>query len=110
MSDAPVVKWKRYTQTAGRDDYNRPIAGYLDPVVIDADFAPESTTEPRDGSSHRVISDAKLILDDPIDYDQRDRFTVAGDEYDVEGKTQGWVGRYSGMTFGQEIRLRKVTG
>lgn len=109
MAEAPVVEWEQYS-TTGRDAFNRPIGGYLAPVVIDASFAPESTVEPRDGTSERVISTAKLILSTPIDYTSQDRFLVDGKAYTAEGITPGWYGRYSGASFGQEILLQRVTG
>lgn len=110
MGDPPVIEWKRYTPTAGRDEFNRPTSGFLDPVPIDAAFAPESTAEPRDGSSLRVISTAKLIVDDPIDYGARDEFLVDGAAYTAEGVRPGWFGKYTGHSFGQEILLQRVTG
>lgn len=110
MHEGPLIEWLRYSESAGTDEFNRPTSGHLDPVVIDASFAPESTAEPRDGSSNRVISTAKLIVDDPIDYDPRDLFRVDGVDYMAEGKRPGWVGKYSGAVFGQEILLKRVVG
>lgn len=110
MPEPPLVQWKRYTADGGRDAFNRPTSGFLDPVPIDASFAPETTVEPRDGSSQRVVSTAKLYLDDPIDYTARDEFLVDGQAYTAEGVSPGWFGKYTGYSFGQEILLQRVVG
>ena len=83
-------------------------------------FAPESTVEPRGRGggagadstlSQRVISEAKLYLDPPIDYTSQDQFTARGTRFEVEGESMGgWDNPYTGNGYGQEILLRRVTG
>lgn len=105
----PVIKWKRYVE-GGEDPYGKPKESFADPVTIPADFAPTRSEEPIDGLTTRVVYDAQLILDEPIDYDARDRFLVDGVEYQAEGVGGTWWGRYSRRLFGQVIEIRRSDG
>ena len=87
------------------DGYRVPDS-FRDPVTIPAAFAPESTLEPREGLGVRVVSDAQLVLREPIDYDARDVFLVDGVPYQAEGVTPAWWGMFSRRRFGQVIKLR----
>ena len=105
----PVVHWKKYVQ-GGKDAYGKPKDSWAAPVPIPADFAPTRSEEPRDGLTTRVVYNAQLVLDKPIDYDPRDRFLVDGVEYEAEGVGGTWWGRYSRRMFGQVIEIRRPDG
>lgn len=102
----PVVGWKRHVPGGVDADGYRVPDTFRDPVVIPAAFAPESTVEPREGLDVRVVSDAQLVLREPIDYDARDVFLVDGVPYQAEGVTPAWWGMFSRRLFGQVIKLR----
>lgn len=105
------VVWHRYTE-GGVDEHGDPAPGAFENVELaGVGYAPESTVEPRDGASQRVVSEAKLYLSVPIDYGARDEFTVRGVRFEVEGDAAGgWVNPFTGWSAGQEILLRRVTG
>lgn len=105
----PVVHWKKYVQ-GGKDAYGKPKDSWVAPVPIRADFAPTRSEEPRDGLTTRVVYNAQLVLDKPIDYDPRDKFLVDGVEYEAEGVGGTWWGRYSRRMFGQVIEIRRPDG
>jgi hypothetical protein len=106
-----AVRWHRYTE-GGVDEYGDPAPGGFEDVDLPgAGFASESTVEPRDGASQRVVSEAKLYLSEPIDYGAQDEFTVRGARFGVEGDSAGgWSNPFTGWAAGQEILLRRVTG
>lgn len=106
-----AVTWHRFTG-GGVDDYGDPApGGFQDVDLPGAGFAPESTEEPRDGASQRVVSQAKLYLTEPIDYSSQDEFTVRGVRFEVEGASMGgWSNPFTGWAAGQEIMLKRVTG
>jgi hypothetical protein len=105
------VLWHRFTGS-GVDQYGDPAPiGFEDVELTGVGFAPESTVEPRDGASQRVVSEAKLYLSEPIDYSSQDEFTVRGVRFEVEGDAAGgWMNPFTGWSAGQEILLRRVTG
>lgn len=105
------VTWHRYTE-GGVDEWGDPAPGdFVDVELPGAGFAPESTQEPRDGASQRVVSEAKLYLSEPIDYGSRDQFTARGVRFAVEGDAAGgWLNPFTGWAAGQEILLRRATG
>lgn len=105
----PVIEWLRY-QAGEEDEYGKPTEGFHDPVPLDAGFAPQATTEPREGTTVRVEGDAQLVLKTPIDYDARDRFRVDGVVYQAEGVAAPWYGMFSRCLFGQVINLRRLNG
>lgn len=102
----PVVQWKRHVPGGVDADGYRVPDTFREPVTIPAAFAPESTLEPREGLGVRVVSDAQLVLREPIDYDARDVFLVDGVPYQAEGVTPAWWGMFSRRRFGQVIKLR----
>lgn len=106
-----AVVWHRYTG-GGVDEYGDPApGGFQDVELPGVGFAPESTVEPREGSSQRVVSEAKLYLTEPIDYSARDEFTARGVRFEVEGDSAGgWMNPFTGWSAGQEILLKRVTG
>lgn len=106
-----AVVWHRHSG-GGVDDWGDPAPdGFEDVELSGVGYAPESTEEPRDGASHRVVSQAKLYLSEPIDYSARDEFTARGVRFEVEGDSAGgWMNPFTGWSAGQEILLRRVTG
>lgn len=106
----PVIKWipyyePYYTDANGR----RREASEPEGTVIDAAFAPETTSESASaGGAQRIISEAKLYLRKPIKYSQRDFFRIDGVLHQAVGQNPGWYGRYSRQLFGQEILLKRV--
>lgn len=108
MLSAPRVYWEKFVEGGVDEDFYPIPDGYAEPVPVAADFAPEATKEPRDGTTTRVVSDAQIVLDKPIDHDPRDRFIVNGVRYQAEGKALPWFGRYSKRLFGQVIPVRRL--
>lgn len=102
-----IVRWLR-------DDRNahgqlRPV--YADPVDVPGvgvDFP--STSEPRDGTSNRHISDVKIFLPPGCSVGARDEIYVRGDKYQVEGNAPSISNFFTGTTFATEVDLTKVTG
>lgn len=106
----PVVQWKRWVSGGTDESGRRRRDEFAAPVVIPAAFAPQTVEEPRDGTTVRVVAGAQLILREPIDYDERDRFLVDGVEYQAEGTAPAWWGMFSRRRFGQVIELRGTDG
>lgn len=102
--------WHRWRDSAGRDDYGKPLPGGYSSVDLDGvGFAPEATDE--DTPDNRVTSQAKLYLRPAIPYSAKDQFTIRGERYGVTGTSQGgWVNPFTGTDHGQEIKLVRVTG
>lgn len=111
FEDGEPVTWHRY-RGGGTDRYGDPAPATFEDVVLErVGFAPESTVEPRDAASQRVVSEAKLYLAEPIDYTAQDEFTARGVRFGVEGQSAGgWLNPFTGWAAGQEILLRRVTG
>jgi hypothetical protein len=110
--------WHRYA-AGTEDDYGEQSGHTFTDKPLDEipgqsiAFAPEEVhaPEPRDGTSQRVVSEARLYLDVPIAYGARDQFTVRGVRFEVEGESLGgWENPYTGGSSGQEIRLQRITG
>lgn len=102
--------WHRWID-GGTDEYGGKQPGtYVDQDLRSVGFAPEGTAE--DTPDRRVVTNAELILQgSSIAYSARDRFTVRGVTYGVEGTSAGgWRNPFTGRTPGQVILLKRVTG
>ena len=111
FANGESVIWHRWRDSAGKDEYGEPLPGGYSPVDLGGvGFAPESTEE--DSPDRRVTSSAKLYVSgSSIPYCPKDQFTVRGERYAVDGRSQGgWVNPFTGVNHGQEIKLVRVTG
>lgn len=71
-------------------------------------FDPGSSSEPRDGGD-RVIVEPTVYMPPAVVFAPRDRVTVRGIKYEVEGVTRQWV-HPSGSSKGNAATLRVVSG
>lgn len=72
-------------------------------------FDPGSSSEPREPGHERVISEPTLYLPPGVTFDSRDRVTVRGVLYEVEGDTREWRHELLGPR-GNVVTLREVKG
>lgn len=105
---APGVVWRRYVEGEEEGEFGEKSVSWVDTPIVAA-FAPTSTSEPEIGTQH-VVSQAQLLLRDPIDYSARDEFLVNGERWTAEGDGGIWWGMFSHRLFGQQILLKRVTG
>lgn len=106
-----TVQWRKF-DSPGLDDYNNDIEAWDDPVPVEGcGFDPGGTQEPRDGSAQRVITTPVLYAPKGRAYGARDRFTVRGLTYEVEGDPADWVHPMTGWDPGYTvINLQRVEG
>ena len=73
-------------------------------------FAPGSSTEPIGDGQDRVITAPTLYVNTDVVLDPRDRVTVRGKQYEVDGETLEYRSPYNPRVDGNVIKLRKVDG
>lgn len=107
-----TVTWHEHVE-GGTNEYGDPVPGVsIDHEVTGVAVAKNSTTEPRDDGSHRLVEDTTLYFDPPLTAGRRDLFTVRGEVYEVEGGSalDLWRNPFTGRTPGSEVKVRRVTG
>lgn len=107
-----TVQWHQYTD-GGLDDHGDPAPGEeLTRDVENVAVAKSAVQEPRDGGGYRLVEETTLYISPPIVVTRRDRFTVRGELYEVEGGSalDEWRNPFTGATPGSEIKVRRVSG
>lgn len=95
---------------AGAEDaHGNPVEAWLQAVTVGVyGFDPGSTSEPREGQA-RVIVEPTLYMPDGVVFEHRDKVTVRGVTYDVEGVTREWR-HPDGRRPGNVVSLRVAEG
>lgn len=106
---APAVVWRKKVVGEEEGEFGERAVSWVDTPIVAA-FAPTSTSEPVTGEMVHVISQAQLLLRDPIDYSAEDEFLVNGERWTAEGDGGTWWGMFSNRLFGQQILLKRVSG
>lgn len=73
-------------------------------------FDPGSTSEPREAGHQRVIVEPTLYLTPGTIFGARDRVTVTGRVYEVEGETRIWEHPDGAEHYGNVVTIRRVEG
>lgn len=104
--------------STAEDDRGNPIPAWLAPVpVVGVAFAPAQTVEPRPSDptggtslTSRVVYPAMLYGHAGWVVGPKDRFTVRGRLYEVEGDESGWRSPFTGWAAGTTVELKAVEG
>jgi hypothetical protein len=103
------VAWEAYAG-AGEDSHGTEIPTYLASVSVGVyAFDPGSTSEPREAGRNRVIVEPTIYFPRSKVFGPRDRVTVRGLVYEVEGVTREWR-HPNGRVTGNVATVRRVTG
>lgn len=107
-----TVQWHQHTE-GGVDEYGDPAPGAE--TVVDVEHVAVAKTavqEPRDGGGFRLVEETTLYFHPPVTVGRRDRFTIRGELYEVEGGSllDEWRNPFTGAAPGSEIKVRRVTG
>ncbi len=82
-----------------------------DPVQVGIyAFNPGSPEDSQEPGSDRDISTPSIYVPSSVVFDPRDRVTVRGELYEVDGDTQVFRNPYGSRMDGNQINLRKVDG
>lgn len=106
-----TVQWEQYIAGA-LDSRGNPIDSWESPAEIrGCGFDPGASIEPRDGSSQRVITTPTLYPPKGLPIGPRDRITVRGARFEVEGNAADWRHPMTGWDPGLlVVNLRRVDG
>lgn len=109
------VQWHRWAEPApgAVDEHGDPAAGsYQDTEVANVAVAKTATTEPREDGSMRLVEETTLYFSPAIVTGRRDKFTVRGELYEVEGGSAlaAWRNPFTGAVPGSEVKVRRVSG
>ena len=105
-----TVLWEQFNGTV-EDDRGDDTPTWAAAVEVDGvAFSPARSTEPRNGSSKRVLLPATIYGVLPAGVDSQDRFTVRGVVYEVVGMGQSWINPFTGWDAGDLVELERVTG
>ncbi|HEY9265504.1 MAG TPA: hypothetical protein VIQ11_12960 [Mycobacterium sp.] len=112
MSDYPLaqtVSHKPYA-VGGKDAHGNAVSRYGDPIErqVYGYGPPARSTEAEPGGT-RVIEGLD-VYGPTFAVDARDRFVIAGVEYEVEGEPGVWDNGPFGFKPGQVIHLKRVRG
>lgn len=104
------VQVERYISGA-TDSHGNPIAEWSTPETIaDCALDPGSSEVTRDPGSGRVIVESVLYTPYGVDIGEKDRITISGAVYEVEGIAQQWRNPFTGHAPGASVNLRLVNG
>lgn len=108
-----TVQWHRHQPGIGVDAHGDPVPGTL--TVQDVEnvaVAKTSTVEPREDGSMRLVEETTLYFSPAIVTGRRDKFTVRGELYEVEGGSalDAWRNPFTGAVPGSEVKVRRVSG
>ncbi len=98
--------------TAGEEDnHGNTTPGWLDPVDVACMWWPVSSSEPAGPptGSERVVGELALVVDVSVPVDHRDRFTVQGQVFEVNGLAKNYNFGPFGFTPNRKVvELRMV--
>jgi hypothetical protein len=98
--------------TAGEEDnHGNTTPGWLDPVDVACMWWPVSSSEPAGPptGSERVVGELALVVDVSVQVDHRDRFTVQGQVFEVNGLAKNYNFGPFGFTPNRKVvELRMV--
>ena len=98
-------------QGGAEDAYGNPIDGWADPVDLGIyAFNPGTTTEPFLPGHDRVITQPAMYVPEGAHINSRDRITVRGDVYEVDGVVLDYRNPYDSSMDGIQVNLKAVTG
>lgn len=108
-SISEYVEYEAFIKGA-QDDTGNDIEAWADPVTVGVyAFDPGSSSEPREGND-RVIVEPTLYMPSDVVMGSRDRVTVRGRVYPVEGETREWVHPTDTTRRANVVTLRRVDG
>lgn len=104
------VLWERFIED-GVDAHGNAGESWAPAVSVGIHaFAPGSSTEPVGDGQDRVISESMIYVNNDVVMEPRDRVTVRGKRYEVEGETLTYRSPHGPLADGNVIKLRKVDG
>lgn len=98
-------------QGGAEDAYGNPIEGWADPVDLGIyAFNPGTTTEPFLPGHDRVVTNPAIFVPTGTVIGARDRITVRGVPYEVDGVALDYRNPFDGSFDGVQVNLRLVEG
>ena len=106
-----TVTLHKYT-LKGTNAHGQETYGFVDQKIDNVAVFSGTTNEVTDGNGVRLSTGIKLIIErEDIVVTSKDKVTVRGFKYDVDGNSSGVrVNPFTGTSFGTRIQLRRTTG
>ena len=103
---------QRHVFVSGVDDaHGNPVEGWADPVSVGIyAFNPGTTSEPFIPGHDRVVTQPAVYAPVGTVFGPRDRVTVRGVLYEVDGVPLEYRNPFGGLVDGIQVNLRGVTG
>lgn len=93
------------------DAHGNPVEGWGEPSEVGIyAFNPGTTGEPFLAGHDRVITQPAIYVPSGVVFHSRDRVTVRGVVYEVDGVTLDYRNPYDGAMDGNQVNLKAVTG
>lgn len=97
--------------TGVEDAHGNPVESWSPPVVVEGcAFAPQGTVETFTPGRNMVSSSPMLYVPTGTVVSARDRVTVRGSRFLVDGDPAVWVNPYTGSRPGVAVKLERVAG
>ncbi len=97
--------------SGSEDSHGNPVASWGSPVTVDGcAFAPQGSVESFEPGRNAVVTSPTLYCPPGTSVSSRDRVTVRGLLYEVDGDPAVWRNPYTGWDPGVAVVLERVSG
>lgn len=106
-----TVTFEARIEDGAEDDHGNLVDTWADPVTVEGcGFAPQGSVESVEPGRNQVVTSPVLYCPPGTVVSSRDRATVRGKQYLVDGDPAEWRNPFTGWNAGVVVTLERVSG